>query len=89
MTQIKETQQNIRNHNIDKKIEKINTAQNNSKMYAAINVLHRSERKENIFVYDKEGKCVTIEKEVNELIKEHFNQCLYDINMPEVQPFRA
>ena len=57
-------------------------------MYAAVNVLHSSERKENIFVYDKEGKCVTNEKEVNELIKEHFNQSIYDINMPEVQPIR-
>ena len=89
MKKIKETQRNIRNNNIDKTVDKINEAQNDQRMYAAIEVLNRPKRKENMFVYDKEGKCVTNENEVNELIKEHFSQNLYDVEIPEVQLFRG
>ena len=87
--QIKETQKQIRNKNIDKIIHKINTAQNDKKMYEATKTLYKSERKENMFVYDKEGKCITNEKKVNGLIKEHFSQSLYDDKIPEVQSFRG
>ena len=87
--QIQEKQKQIRNKNIDKIIHTINTAQNDKKMYEATKTLHRSERKENMFVYDKEGKCITNEKKVNRLIKEHFSQSLYDDKKPEVQPFRG
>ena len=89
LKQIREIQIEIRNRNIDKVVKQIDEAQNDRKMYTAIKMLNRSERKENNFMHDKQGKSITNQNEINKLIKEHFNQNLYDSNIAEIQSFRG
>ena len=86
--QIKKKQEEVRNRNIDKTIEQINGAQNDRRMYTAIKALSKVER-ENNFVYDDKGNCVTNPKEINQLVKEHFKQNLHDSTVPEIESFKG
>ena len=87
LKEIKYQQKLIRDTNIDRMVEDIDNAQNDRKMYKAVKVLNRPTRKANDYIHDKDGKCITNKYEINQVIKEHFNQHFYDETVPQIQAF--
>lgn len=88
LKEIQDKQKEVRNRNADNIIEQIDKVQNDRKMYSAIKILNMKER-ENNFVFDGKGKCVTNPNEINQLVTEHFKQNLFDPTIPEIEQFKG
>ena len=83
---IRKTQ--IENHerDLDKRIQEINTIKDSAKMFKAVNTLKRKPF-ENPYVNDAEAKRVCNPQEIHTEVRNHFKKHFNDINANHVEPF--
>ena len=75
-----------RESKIDNIAAEIERTQDDAKMFSAIKQLKRK-RPQNQVVHDEQGRCVTNEQEMHNIIQKHFKEHFNDEKKPNIEPF--
>ena len=76
----------IKEKEINNKLEEINNAKDTAKTFKTINLLNRKPY-ENPFIHDDKGKTATSPQEIYAIIENHFKEHFFDKNEPKLEPF--
>ena len=85
-TEIKKKVQEVRNEEIDKKVEEIEGNAEGSKMYKAVGMLFR-ERYQNPQVEDEDGKLATDPNKILKLTTDYFGEKFYKPETKNIEPY--
>ena len=77
----------IREKEIDKIINEVESSKDDARMFQAVKFLNKK-KAENTFVHDKEGKSVTNKQTMYSIINQHFKEHLQKPDIEPIQPFK-
>ena len=86
MHRIKRKLIELKEKDLDNKVNEINEMKDSSKMFKAVNMLKRK-KFENPYVHDEKGKNVTDPVHIHKIIKLYFENQFIDQNTPKLEPF--
>ena len=72
---------------VDKLVNEIDEIQDDARMYQAVQYLNKKP-KENTFVHDKDGRCVTNPQSRYEIVNDYFKKQFQKEDLPTIAPFK-